>query len=92
MSDQSHRPTGGKVLATVARNLLITITERDKQIAERDETIRQLRAQLDEYERAPTVAKTHGEYGDRIMYLYPFSDKYPPVGTELIARPARKGE
>jgi len=51
--------------------------------------IRQLRAQLDEYERAPVVAKTHGEYGDRIMYLYPFSDKYPPVGTELIARPAQ---
>lgn len=47
---------------------------------ERDE----LRAKLAEYEQAPTVAVVKGGY--------PFSDNPPPVGTELIARPTRKGE
>ena len=79
LSPKERIEFGKLVVRLGVRNVIARLRERDE-----------LRAQLDEYERAPTVAKTHGEYGDRIMYLYPFSDKYPPVGTELIARPARK--
>lgn len=39
---------------------------------------------------APTVAVVKGEYGLDLTYRYPFSDKPPPVGTELIARLTRK--
>ena len=52
----------------------------------------ELRAKLAEYEQAPTVAVVEGKYGLNLAYRYPFSDKPPPIGTELIARPTRKGE
>lgn len=51
-----------------------------------------LRAKLAEIYAAPTVAVVKGEYGLDLTYRYPFSDKPPPVDTELIARPTRKGE
>lgn len=50
----------------------------------------ELRANLAEYEQAPTVAVVEGKYGLNLAYRYPFSDKPPPIGTELIARPTRK--
>jgi len=58
------------------------------EFAKARETIRQLRAQLDEYERAPAVATVGHHYAD----TYRIFGTPPPIGTELIARPARKGE
>lgn len=55
-------------------------------IRERDE----LRAQLDEYEQAPTVARVIFEDHAREVCNAIPREHLPPVGTELIARPTRK--
>ena len=55
-------------------------------IRERDE----LRAQLDEYEQAPTVARVIFEDHAREVCNAIQREHLPPVGTELIARPTRK--
>lgn len=56
-----------------------------------DETIRQLRARLDEYEQAPTVARVIFENHAREVCNAIPREHLPPAGTELIARPTRKG-
>lgn len=58
--------------------------------AKRDETIRQLRARLDEYEQAPTVARVIFETHAREVCNAIPREHLPPAGTELIARPTRK--
>jgi len=45
---------GVQGLSQLGRNAIERVTQLERALAERDETIRQLRAQLDEYERAPT--------------------------------------
>ncbi len=62
--------------------------EFDELERERDE----LRARLAEYEQAPTVATVVSD-SNRDDYWYTLdAGKLPQIGTELIARPTRKGE
>lgn len=81
----SHPPGSmGRALANAAAEMYHSRAQKAE--TERDE----LRAKLAEIYAAPTVAVVKGEYGLDLTYRYPFSDKPPPVGTELIARPTRK--
>lgn len=50
------------------------------------EAIGRLRAHIAGMD-GPTVAVVDGPYGRQLTYRYPFDDKPPPIGTELIARP-----
>jgi len=62
------------------------------EIAKAREMIRQLRAQLDEYERAPTIGVIR-DVGSRPYCDWKVSQAtLPKSGAEIIARPARKGE
>lgn len=81
----SHPPGSmGRALANAAAEMYHSRAQKAE--TERDE----LRAKLAEIYAAPTVAVVKGEYGLDLTYRYPFSDKPPPVGTELIARLTRK--
>lgn len=54
------------------------------------EAIGRLRAHIDSLDAAmagPTVAVVDEPDGRALTYRYPFDDKPPPIGTELIARP-----
>lgn len=85
LSPKERIEFGKLVVRLGVRNVIARLRERD-----------QLRAQLDEYERAPTVATVRFDYdmfvNDRHWDYLDYDDPLPPVGTELIARPARKGE
>lgn len=82
----------GWVSAKFVSAAYVLMDKADGIIAEREETIRQLRAQLDEYEQAPTVARVIFENHAREVCNAIPREHLPPVGTELIARPTRKGE
>lgn len=76
-------------IAALEADAIKRVSELERGIAERDETIRQLRAQLDEYERAPTVAWLSIDcIGER--YLLFSRPKDNDELHELIARPTRK--
>ena len=66
------------------------------ELAKARETIRQLRAQLDEYERAPTFTYMYRfQHMGGFVWRHSSSDfngARPVESIELIARPTRKGE
>jgi len=80
--------------AAAALALVADLDAANVELAKARETIRQLRAHLDEYERAPTIAKVVfvEKWVEREITRCVTSQNIPPIGTELIARPARKGE
>lgn len=76
MSELSHDSPGVQGLAQLGRNAIDRVSELERGISERDETIRQLRAGL---ERLARLYEDDHELCERPMWL-----------QELIARPTRK--